>query len=98
MKLTDLTVKALAVGSGQRTFFDDTFPGFGVRVSPRSKTFVVLVRRNNVTRWETLGKYPEPLSLSEARKRARARLNSVVAISAPITFEDAVVEYRDKHL
>jgi integrase len=98
MKLTDLSVRALAVSAGQRTFFDDTFPGFGVRVPPRSKTFVVLVRRNNATRWETLGKYPEPLSLSEARKRARARLNGIVAMTAPMTFEEAVAEYRDRHL
>jgi|ERR1700733_6012600 hypothetical protein len=28
MKLTDLSVRALAVSAGQRTFFDDTFPGW----------------------------------------------------------------------
>ena len=51
MKLTDLSVKALAVSAGQRIFSDDTFPGFGVRVTPRSKSFVILLRRNNATRW-----------------------------------------------
>jgi hypothetical protein len=98
MKLTDLSIRTLAVGAGRHIFFDDRFPGFGVRVSPRSKTFVVLMRRHNATRWETLGKYPEQLSLSEARKRARTRLNSVVGFGPPITFEDAVTEYKDKHL
>jgi integrase len=98
MKLTDMSVKALTVGAGQRTFFDDTCPGFGVRVSPRSKTFVVVMRRNSATRWETLGKYPEPLSLAEARKRARVRLNSTDPINTPITFEEAFAEYQNRHL
>lgn len=98
MKFTDLSVKALSVSAGQRIFFDDTLPGFGVRVSSRSKTFVVLVRRFNATRWMTLGKFPEPLSLSEARKRARARLNEGFAIRAPLTFEQATEEYEKRHL
>jgi len=97
MKFTDLSVRALSVSEGQRIFFDDTFPGFGVRVSPRSKSFVVLIRQNKATRWETLGKYPEHLSLSEARKRARARVNEAV-ITTPTTFDEAVAEYRAKHL
>lgn len=98
MKFTDLSVKALSVSAGQRIFFDDTLPGFGVRVSSRSKTFVVLVRRFNATRWMTLGRFPEPLSLSEARKRARARLNEGFAIRAPLTFEQAADEYEKRHL
>jgi hypothetical protein len=73
VKFTDLSVKALSVSAGQRTFFDDTFPGFGVRVTPRSKSFVVLVRRNNATRWETLGRYPEPSHYPKLRNQKTAK-------------------------
>src|SRR5277367_6064592 len=97
MKFTDLSVKALPMSTRQRVFFDDSLPGFGVRVSPRSKTFVVLVRRNNATRWATLGKYPD-LSLSAARKNARAHLHGNVAISRPLSFEEAFGEYQQRHL
>ncbi len=98
MKLTDLRIKALSVTAGQRVFFDDAVPGFGIRVSPRSKTFVVLMRRDNLTRWATLGRYPEPLSLSEARRRARTQLLIGFTAAPPVTFEAACEEYRTRHL
>ena len=37
MKLTDPALKALSADAGQRTFFDDNLPGFGIRVSPPRK-------------------------------------------------------------
>ena len=92
MKLTDLAVKNLAVETGQRTFFDDALKGFGVRVSPRSKTFVLVIHRGNRNKWETLGKYPV-VSLAKARDEARNRLSAVQLGIRPeppaITFEEA---------
>lgn len=71
MPLTDLQVRKLPPpAKGQRTHFDDGFPGFGVRVSQGgSKTFVVKYGRDR--RLKTLGRYPE-LSLKEARSKAMA--------------------------
>lgn len=92
MKLTDLAVKNLAAESGQRTFFDDTLKGFGVRVTPKSKTFVLVIHRRNRNKWEVLGKYPV-VSLSRAREEARNRLSAIQLgqrSTAPImTFEEA---------
>ena len=92
MRLTDLAVKNLAVETGQRTFFDDTIKGFGVRVSPRSKTFVLVIHRGNRNKWETLGKYPV-VSLAKAREEARNRLSAVQLGIRPempvMTFEAA---------
>lgn len=98
MKFTDLSLRALTVKTGQRIFFDDALPGFGLRVSPRSKSFVVVRRRDNSARWETLGRYPEALSLSDARRLARITLLSVAPIMAPLTFEQALQQYRERHL
>lgn len=82
MRLTDLTVKNLSVERGQRTFFDDTMPGFGVRVSPKSRTFVLVIHRRGKNKWETLGKYPV-VSLSKAREEARNRLSTVQLRKGP---------------
>lgn len=42
MRLTDISVRALSFGEPQKTYTDDTLPGFGVRVSKTTKTFVVV--------------------------------------------------------
>src|SRR5579862_156807 len=104
MKLTDLAVKNLAVETGQRTFFDDTLKGFGVRVSPRSKTFVLVIHRGNRNKWETLGKYPV-VSLGKARDEARNLLSAVQLGIRPeppaMTFEEAyalfLASYKEKN-
>jgi len=92
MKLSDLAVKNLAVENGQKVFFDDTMPGFGVRVSPNSKTFVLITRRRNRTKWETLGKYPI-VSLAKAREEAKTRLSTAQLRKGPeipdMCFEEA---------
>lgn len=69
MPLTDIQIRKLASpAKGQRTYFDDGLPGFGVRVSQGgSKTFVVKYGRER--RLRTLGRYPE-LRLKDARSQA----------------------------
>ncbi len=70
MRLTDLLIKQLSVQTkGQKTYFDDALPGFGVRVSQGgAKSFVVMFGKSRTLR--TLGRYPT-LSLSEARRKAK---------------------------
>ncbi len=70
MSLTDLQIKRLkAPEKGQKTYYDSTLPGFGVRVSQGgTKTFVVLYGKGR--RRRSLGRYPD-LSLSEARHLAK---------------------------
>lgn len=70
MSLTDLQIKRLkAPESGQKTYYDPSLPGFGVRVSQGgTKTFVVLYGKDR--RRRSLGRYPD-LSLSEARLLAK---------------------------
>ena len=69
MHLTDLAIQKLKPPpSGQKTFYDNQLPGFGIRVSQRSKSFVVMYGRRR--QLKTLGRYPS-LSLKEARKQAQ---------------------------
>ena len=44
MRLTDLSIRKLrAPDSGQKTYFDDALPGFGIRVSQGgTKSYVVM--------------------------------------------------------
>jgi integrase len=95
MHLTDLTLKKLALPKGsktsQHTFFDDSYKGFGVRVSVGGTKTFVLIHGKKRTR-VTLGRYPE-IGLAEARALARKALGN--AQDAPtkrastISFMDA---------
>ncbi|ESZ51693.1 hypothetical protein X731_03655 [Mesorhizobium sp. L2C054A000] len=73
MRLTDIAVRALqAPDAGQKTYSDDTLPGFGVRVSQGgAKTFVVVYgpTRERIT----IGRFPV-ITLSEARTEAKRLL------------------------
>ena len=65
MRLTDLAIQKLKPPpTGQKTYFDDMLGGFGIRVSQRSKSFVVMYGKRRSLK--TLGRYPL-LSLKEAR-------------------------------
>ena len=78
MRLTDLQIQRLKpeTDTKQKTYFDDTVKGFGLRVSVGgAKTFVVMYGKRR--RLETLGRYPD-LSLADARKKAKERLGAVV--------------------
>ncbi len=69
MRLTDLSIQSLKPPpTGRRTYFDDQIGGFGIRVSQRSKSFVVVYGQSR--KLKTLGKYPA-LSLKDARKEAQ---------------------------
>ena len=96
LRLTDVAIKRLAPPqSGQTTYWDDATPGFGIRLSQKSRSFVVMYGEKR--RLKTLGRYPD-LSLSEARKAARKFLSEVIDAPlapdiAPISFPEAKVQF-----
>lgn len=54
-RLTDLSIRKLPHLDKQKIYFDTSLPGFGVRVSKRHKTFVVLY--GTPRKYKTLGRY-----------------------------------------
>ena len=69
LRLTDMAIKKLSHPSkGQVTHWDELTPGFGLRCSVKSKSFVVMYGEKR--QLKTLGRYPN-LPLSEARAEAR---------------------------
>ena len=69
MQLTDLSVRHLKTEAKQRSYFDDTVQGFGVRVSPGgTKTFVLVYgpARERIS----IGRYGV-ISLADARAEAK---------------------------
>ena len=71
-KLTDLAIRRLPVReSGQKTYWDNVLPAFGVRVGARTKSFVIMYGKGR--RLKTIGRYPQ-ISLSDARKEAKRLL------------------------
>lgn len=99
MRLTDLQIKKLkAPERGQKTFFDEGLPGFGVRVSQGgTKSFVVMLGKDR--RLRTIGRYPD-MALAEARleaKRVQVDIEIDLAPEAPvmpkIEFADACARF-----
>jgi integrase len=77
-RLTKRFVNSIALpDKGQMIYRDDMLPGFGLRVTPGSKTYVVEARVNGVARRITLGK-DGSLTPATARKKAR-RLQAIMA-------------------
>tara|TARA_R110002096_G_scaffold432240_1_gene648763 strand:+ start:188364 stop:189392 length:1029 start_codon:yes stop_codon:yes gene_type:complete len=87
--LTDLAIKKLKYDGKQVTYWDRNFKGFGLRLSPSTKSFVIMkgVERKLVT----LCRYPET-SLKDAKELARIEM----AVSMPQklrTAPDAVLGF-----
>lgn len=91
VSLTELSVRSLKA-STQTDFWDTNLPGFGLRVGPRSKTFVF----KHQNRRYTIGTWPE-LSLKEARDRARTR-TGIAEGSTSITLSEAFETYKAMYL
>ena len=73
MRLTDITIKSLKPPSkGAIIFWDDTLPGFGIRVSQAGAKSFVLTHGRTRTR-ETIGRVGI-VGLSDARQDAKRRL------------------------
>jgi integrase len=91
--LTDLSIRALS--SERRVdYWDTKTPGFGIRVGPRGKTFIL---KQGGTR-RTVGAYPA-VTLQEARKKAFAfKAEGTPAASANLTFKAAYDKFADQHI
>ena len=76
-KFTARSIAAIkAPGQGQIDWWDETFPGFGLRVSfGGRKAWQVMYRHGNRKRRMKLGPYPA-LGLADARELATAALRA----------------------
>jgi len=98
MRLTDLLIRQLkAPQKGQKTYFDDSMPGFGVRVSQGgTKSFVLMHGQDR--KLTTLGRYPA-LPLSQARKEAKRMQGKLLSAPVPpgtlptVSFADSVEDF-----
>lgn len=90
LRLTDLAIKKLQLPTtGQVTHWDTTTPGFGLRCSQKSKSYVVMYGAKR--RLKTLGRHPD-LSLSEARKVAKQVLAQDIETSPTVTYDFETVK------
>ena len=95
MRLTDLSIRKLgSPTSGQKTYYDEALPGFGIRISQGgAKSYVVMYGTKR--RLKTIGRYPD-MKLADARREAK-RIQSdltllqtaAISVPAPISFESA---------
>ena len=107
-RLTGQSIRALQSIDGKRTeYFDESLPGFGVRVSPSGhKSFCLFYRRGRRLRRYTLGRFPA-LSLAQSRVLARDALLEVARGGDPAlkkaetlradTFAEIADEYLERH-
>lgn len=68
LNLTDLAIQRLKPRELQFIVWDTGLAGFGIKVSPRTKAFVVIV--GDGRKQKTLGRYPD-ISLKDARHQAK---------------------------
>ena len=92
MALTDIEIRNLKAGSGQRLeVWDDKVPGLGVRISSTgTKSFVLLYRHKGRAQRLTLGRFPV-ISLKEARVLAQDALHKITHGLSPKPVPEAAV-------
>lgn len=90
---TDITIKNLPLPeTGSKKLFDPSLPGFGIRLTAKSRTFIVQYGPDRKVR--TIGKYPQ-ISLREARKAALAILDAPQPKNASQSLTDALRAFLD---
>jgi integrase len=96
LHLTDISVRALkAPDTGTITYFDDTTPAFGIRVSCSGrKTWLVMRGKRRIR--TRLGSYPD-LPLSDARKKAKTLLSEAEHEIGRKPFGSALEQFLDLH-
>ena len=84
MKLTKKKVENLPLpGSGQRFVWDSDLRGFGLRLTPGGRAYIVQARINGVTRRISLGRHGV-ITLDKARKKAQKELSSMLDGKDPV--------------
>lgn len=82
-KLNAATIRDLPnPETGQKIIFDTALPGFGIRVTPGAKTFIVQARVNGRTRRTTIGS-STAFTADEARREAKKMLGQMAGGSDP---------------
>lgn len=72
MRLTNKTIKSFKYEGGWDVRWDDTVPGFGLRIYPSGKkSFVLSYRSDGRKRLIVLGRFGADLTIEQARDRAR---------------------------
>ncbi len=77
VRLTDITVRALKPTAERITCWDETIPGFGVRVGRRAKVFIVM--HGKARKRVILGHRPRPRRAVPRPLRRRAHRPEVAA-------------------
>lgn len=107
IRLTQQGIDSLTAGKWLTDYWDQTLPGFGVRVSKTGhKTFVVRYTRDGSKRRITIGPYPA-FSLADAREKGRELLHAIQRGDDPqaerqeerqaVTFGELAAEYLERH-
>src|SRR5215210_2223765 len=92
--LTDITVRALKPAANI-TYWDQTTPGFGIRVGQQSKTWTIMRGADRAR--ISFGRYPT-LSVAEARAKAkRLLLEEPETKAIVLTFAGARELYIEQH-
>lgn len=92
LNLTDLSIRSLKA-ERQQDFWDTKTPAFGVRVGPRSKTFIGKI--GNARRF--IGSYPD-MSLQDARRRFLALKSEKPSSKTRTTFHQAYNAFKELHI
>lgn len=87
--MTKLTIEFIeleieAPKTGQRFYRDEDIPGFALRVTPKSKSFILERRVNGLNRRFTIGKYSE-MSLDDAKQQAWIMIGEIAKGNDPKT-------------
>ena len=107
VRLTVRGLEALRPAQDRTDYFDESLPGFCVRVSSSgAKSFAVMYRFAGRLRRLTLGSHP-PLGLADARELARDALRKAALGKDPAaeklglrtadSFEELAVRYMERH-
>ena len=88
LHMTDIVVSRLQQSG---TYWDETTPGFGIRVGKNRKTWVIM--RGQIRQRLRIGHYPA-MSLADARKEAKKLLTEAPARHAAMSFATACEEYK----
>jgi integrase len=92
--LTDISIRALKSAENRIDYWDAKTPAFGIRVGPRTKTFIAKVGNSRLT----LGTYPA-MSLADARRKALGvKAEGTPTPVSKLTFETAYERFKAEHV